>query len=227
MINMKCTKPDLPKILILYGKTYSSLLGIRLSGKRESEIFKWFIASVLLGARINETLAVRTYRQLGSDGLLSFNKMSEAGWDGLVSSLDAGGYVRYDFSTASDLVSMMKLLKEKYDGKLGTVHKLAADQRDLEKRLQEFRGVGPVTMNIFLRDLRGVWSKADPPLGHIAAKAARDLGLKDPKAFWENNKVRGYGYVNFETALMRIGREARRKKRSALGILKEKHLYIL
>jgi len=217
----------LKKFLLLYGKTYSGMLGIRLSPKKEGGIFKWFIASILLGARITESLAIRTYRQFGADGLLSFGKMSKASWDDLVTSLDKGGYVRYDFGTASDLVSVMKLLKGKYKGRLNSVHTLAMDPADLGKRLQEFRGIGPVTAGIFLRELRGVWPKADPPLLGLAAKAASELGIKDPVSFWQKNKVRGSSYVNFETALMRIGREARRKKRSAMNIAKEKDLYIL
>ncbi len=203
---------DLKVILKRYGRKYSDILGIKLKSRRESEIFKWFIASILLGARISETLALRTYKQFESEGALSFSRMERLTWDELVEILDAGGYVRYDFSTASNLQAIMKLLKERYKGRLGNLHKAAADQADLEGRLTGFKGVGPVTANIFLREMRGVWKKAAPPLGHLAEKAAKELGTKDPKLFWRRNKVRGYDFANFETALMRLGREARRKK---------------
>jgi len=202
-------------ILRRYGEKYSESLGIRLRSGKKGEIFKWFIASALLGARISETLALRTYRQFEHDGLLSFEKMSKAGWDGLVASLDAGGYMRYDFSTADDLLACMRLLRERYNGDLNGLHRQAKDSRELEARLQEFRGVGPVTANIFLREMRGVWKKADPELGHLAEKAARELGIKDAKEYWKKNKAAGYDFVNFETALMRLGREARRKKTTA------------
>jgi len=207
------------RLLESRGKKYSETLGIRLRTGKSAETFKWFIASILMGARISETLAIRTYRQFEKDGLLSFEKMSRASWDSLVASLDAGGYVRYDFSTADDLIACMKLLKERYDGDLDGLHRQAKDSRDLEARLQEFRGVGPVTTNIFLRDLRGVWKKADPPLGHLAKKAAGELGIRDAKEFWKKNKVRGYDFANFETALMRLGRESRRRKVGAEKIL--------
>lgn len=203
---------NLKAILGKYGKRYSDILKINLKSGKDSEIFRWFIASILLGGRISETLAIRTYRQFESDGLLSFEKMSRASWEELVESLDAGGYVRYDFSTASNLLEIMKVLGGRYEGSFTRLHESARDTGDLEARLQEFKGVGPVRTNIFLRELRGVWRKADPPLGDLAKKAAKELGIKDAKEFWKTHRVRGYDFVNFETALMRLGREARRKK---------------
>jgi hypothetical protein len=38
----------------------------------------------------------------------------KTGWDGLVSTLDAGGYVRYDFKTATKLLEVMKNLIDQY-----------------------------------------------------------------------------------------------------------------
>jgi len=215
---------NLGNVLDKYGKKYSELLGLRLGMGTERELFRWFIASLLLGKRISETLALRTYKQLENDGLLSFDAMSKASWEELVESLDAGGYVRYDFSTASTLLEIMKTLGEQYGGTLNSVHETAKGPRDLETRLQEFRGFGPVTTNIFLRELRGLWEKADPPLGHLAKKAARELGIRDPEEFWRKNRnrVRDHDFVNFETALMRLGREARRKKCSVKNLLATK-----
>lgn len=203
---------DVRKIVREHGKKYSDLLGINLRSGRDGEVFKWFIASILLGARIGEALALKTYQEFAAEGLLSFDRMKGATWEKLVQVLDDGGYVRYDFSTARNFQAVMKLLGERYNGKLSNLHEQAKDPADLEARLQEFKSVGPVTANIFLRELRGVWKKADPSLGHLARKAAKELGIKDPKIFWDRKKVRGYDFVNFECALMRLGREARRRK---------------
>jgi hypothetical protein len=79
----------------------------------------------------------------------------------LVGILDSGGYTRYDFSTATNLLGIAKTLKEKY-GSLERVYSESSSPRDLEKRLQGFKGVGPVGVTIFLRELRGVWEKAKP-----------------------------------------------------------------
>jgi len=202
----------LKQILEKYGKKYSDILGIKLKSGKDSEIFKWFIASILFGARINETIAINTYREFERRGLLSFERMRRASWEELVEALDEGGYVRYDFSTADDLLECMRLLGERYNGSLNKLHESSLDSKNLEERVQEFRGVGPITTNIFLRDLRGIWKKADPKLGHLARNAARELGIKDVKEFWKKNKVPGYDFANFETALMRLGREGRRKR---------------
>jgi endonuclease III len=47
----------------------------------------------------------------------------------------------------------------------------------MEKRLLEFKGVGPTTVNIFLRELRGVWEKARPHLSPQAREIASRLGV--------------------------------------------------
>jgi len=38
------------------GETYSKSLGINLLSRRSDEIFKWFLASLLFGARIFESM---------------------------------------------------------------------------------------------------------------------------------------------------------------------------
>ena len=88
-----------------------------------------------------------------------------------------GGYIRYDFKTATMLLEVMEALQERYGGDLNLLHSQAADARDLEARLEEFKGIGPVTVNIFLRELRGIWPKAQPLPGDLAVLAARNLGL--------------------------------------------------
>ena len=90
--------------------------------------------------------------------------------------LDSGGVTRYDFSTATNLLQIAKELKEKY-GNLEHLHAMASNPADLEKRLQEFRGVGPVGVNILLRELRGIWEKAQPKPSSVAVAKARQIGL--------------------------------------------------
>lgn len=48
-----------------------------------------------------------------------------------------------------------KLLMD-YDGDLRKLDELSKDPSELEQRLLEFRGVGPVTARIFLRELRNL-----------------------------------------------------------------------
>lgn len=95
----------------------------------------------------------------------------EVSWDGLVEILDRTGYVRYDFSTASKLLEIAANLKERY-GSLENLYAEAKDSQDLEKKLLEFKGVGSTTVNIFLRELKGIWEKAKPSLSPIAKEVA-------------------------------------------------------
>ena len=46
-------------------KLYSEELGIYLKNANDKELFKWFLASILLGARISETIAKNTYHAKG------------------------------------------------------------------------------------------------------------------------------------------------------------------
>jgi len=134
------------------GKIYSKDLGIDLKSGKEEEIFKWFLACLLFGKPIQQKVAKKAYFEFKKAGILSPEKILEAGWDKLVEILDRGHYVRYDFSTATKLLEICKKLKEKY-GTLNNLLNQAKNKKDLEKKLQEFKGIGPVTVRIFLRDL--------------------------------------------------------------------------
>src|ERR1700694_5450971 len=133
-------------------------LGIDLASKQETEYFKWFLASLLFGKPIQQEVAKRTYFEFVKEGLVTPEAIRQAGWDKLVEVLDRGHYVRYDFSTATKLLDVSKALKEKY-GTLGALLKQSETLEELSSRLQEFKGVGPKTVEIFLRDMGPVLEK--------------------------------------------------------------------
>lgn len=155
--------------------SYSSELGLDLSLKQDR--FKWFLASLLFAKRISSDIAKRAFRSMVERGLAEPRAILEAGWDAVVRALDEGGYVRYDFSTATNIVESARLLVERYGGDVDNVEAQASDERDLERRLMEFRGFGPVAVNIFLRELRGLWGKARPSPSRQALEVASKLGL--------------------------------------------------
>ena len=118
------------------------------------------------------------------------------------------------------------MLNHVYGGDLNVLHEKARSSEDLESKLMEFKGVGPVTVNIFLRELRGIWEKAQPLPGDHVIIAARRLGLtvlegKDEeerkmllielKRIWENAN-RSYRFSDFEAALVKFGIYQRRKR---------------
>ena len=134
---------------------YSEELGIDLAKPSDSEHFRWFLASLLFGARISETTAQKTYQSFLRHGLTNPKKILEAGWDFLVYPvMREGGYVRYDGRKSTQVLRDCETLMTDYGGSLSRLHDAACDARDLEERLLAFYGVGPMTMNIFLREMR-------------------------------------------------------------------------
>ena len=214
-----------------FGQEYSDILGISLKTKSDGEIFKWFLASVLFGAPINETSVIRTYKCFESHEVLAPRKILETGWDGLVEILDEGSYTRYDFKTSDKLLEVMGNLLKKYEGSLNLLHERASDSHDLEKRLKDLgKGVGDVTVSIFLRELRDLWEKADSKPTSLIILAAKNLGivieedsekaLGELEEIWRKNEVAGKTFVNFETALLRLGKNYCRKKKCIQCVLK-------
>lgn len=186
--------------------TYSQELGLDL--KIEEDRFKWFLASLLFAKRISSEVAKRTYREFEKEGIVTPESITGAGWDKLVEVLDSGGYVRYDFSTASNLLEIAASLREKY-GSLEVLYTQSQDSRELEKRLLEFKGVGPTTVNIFLRELKAVWEKARPQLSPLAREVASRLGLGEEEL----------EFPTVESALVRLNLEfCKRRKCSSCPV---------
>jgi hypothetical protein len=137
-------------------------LGIHLSSKEEEELFKWFLVCLLFGKPIQRQVAKRAFLTLAAARLLTPEAILRAGWDELVRRLDEAHYVRYDFSTATKLLHVCKELKERY----GTLSNLLAQSKtpaQLSARLQEFKYIGPVTAQIFLREVRPIWYRSGTP----------------------------------------------------------------
>ncbi|MFQ6002544.1 MAG: hypothetical protein ACE5KJ_02230 [Candidatus Zixiibacteriota bacterium] len=215
------------------GQKFSTSLNIELSSADSEEIFKWFLASILFGARISETIVINTYKQFEKVGVLSAQEILDAGWDGLVRILDDGGYVRYDFKTATKLLEIMGALKELYEGDLNKLHVEAKDSSDLRNKLKNLgKGIGDVTVNIFLRELRGTWQKADPLPSDLVILSARNLRLLLPKvrskkeilnelkSVYQKNKIKGKDFVDFEAALLRLAKDFCRKEKCEVCVVK-------
>ncbi|KAF5861282.1 hypothetical protein ETB97_000398 [Aspergillus alliaceus] len=130
-------------------------LGIDLESKDEKEYFKWFLACLLFGKPVQQEVAKRAFLELVQKDITSPDAILAAEWDRLVEILDEGHYVRYDFSTATKLLEVSSVIKEQYDT-FGSLLKQCSTTEELSAHLQEFKGVGPKTVEIFLRDMRPV-----------------------------------------------------------------------
>jgi hypothetical protein len=200
-----------------YGQPYSEMLGIDLKSRRPEEIAKWFLASILYSKPIRETSATTTYKAFEVEEVLTPSKIVETGWEGLVFVLDEGGYTRYDFSTATKLLEVFGNVNKVYGGDLNRLHAKARDSNDLEKRLAGLgKGIGPTTVSIFLREMRGIWPKADPKPSPLVKLAMKKLGIRDVKRM---AKKRHLDAARLETALLRLGKDFMRKhKEISVGL---------
>ncbi len=207
---------DLERFLSQFGELFSSELGIDLSNE-----FEWLIASILFGNRISTEIAKRTFLAYRRAGLTSPEKIDQAAWQGLVRIHGEGGYARYDGITATYMKETAAKLLREYGGDISRLDRISKGPRDLERRLMTFKGVGPVTAKIFLRDLRDRWRNADPEPTEIEIMAGRALGilmderkaLDELKDFWAHNQVAGYSLSNLQSALVRLGIKLRRGKK--------------
>lgn len=217
---------DAPMLVSEFGGCYTTQLGIQLNGLNAVEIFKWFVAAILYGARISEKIATRAWQVFERNTILMPERMICTGWDGLVAVLDQGGYARYDYKTATKLLVVSQTLLDRYAGNLNHLHAAASNGDDLKQRIMSLgKGVGPVTVQIFLRELRGRWDKATPLLAQLAFDAAQALGFlpKDCPGncqlalihlqdLWLKQGMTTANFPDFEAALVRYGLWLRHQK---------------
>ncbi len=205
---------ELKELVRRYGRPYSAALGIDLRSRRPAEVSKWFLASMLYAKPIREETATRTYKVFEAEHRTTAERIVGAGWEGLVGLLDAGGYVRYDFSTADRLLAVFGTLQTEYGGDLNRLHAAARDSVDLARLLKGLgKGIGDVTVAIFLRELRGIWSKARPGLTPLERLALSKLGLSEKEMEPTARRLR-VSPVRLRTALARYGIRLRRGEAS-------------
>jgi hypothetical protein len=119
--------------------------------------------------------------------------------------LREGGYVRYDGRKSGQVLRDCAGLLEEYHGSLKRLHEAATDAADLEARMLAFYGVGPVTANIFLRELRPFWDKADPEPLPVVHELARRLGFE-----LDDYPRKSLTFCRIEAGLIRHRRDLRR-----------------
>lgn len=182
---------------------YSEALDIDLAAGGDEAAFAWFLVSQLYGGRIAESIAERTYWVYAGEGLLSPAALIAAGREHLINPvMRRGGYVRYDNRKVDQILRACHTLIDEYGGRVSALHEAAADAADLEARLKAIYGIGPVTANIFLRELRPFWQKADPAPLPVVADLARVLGID--LAGYDRKSLR---FCRLEAGLLRHRRQ--------------------
>jgi endonuclease III len=128
-------------------------LQINLEASNEDGLFKWLIASFLMGKRIQGEIAAQAYRVIvGKHQCDTPSKLAGYSHRQLVSMLGEAHYVRYDETTARRLTALANKLNQEYAGKVMNMLKASANHREFKKRLASFEGIGPKTVEIFMRE---------------------------------------------------------------------------
>ncbi|NWD24590.1 DNA methylase [Pseudomonas yamanorum] len=135
----------------------ASELGIELRPGDDGALFKWFVASFLMGKRIQAQIAAQAYQVIVvKHGRDTPRKLQHCTSRELVAMLGEAHYVRYDETTAQRLLDLSSKLNAEYAGKISQIQGAGSDRQVFEKRLSEFEGVGPKTVEIFMRDAASV-----------------------------------------------------------------------
>ncbi|MDT0344291.1 HhH-GDP family DNA glycosylase [Streptomyces litchfieldiae] len=158
------------------GQTYAEQAGIRLRNT-PGPLYQALVLAHLLSARIKSDIAVAAARALFDAGMRDPKRMAEATWQQRVDALGVGHYRRYDERTATQLGDGAQLLLDRYGGDLRKVR-----GPDVSQRLREFPGIGPMGVDIFLREVQAVWPEHAPYIDRKAQDGAERVGLpRSPK----------------------------------------------
>jgi hypothetical protein len=188
------------------GGRYSQEVGIDVDRGGE-DVERWFLAASLFGARISAATAVRTYAVLAAAGVHTVADAGARSEADLVALLDEGGYARYDFQTSARLHALAAVLDRTWSGRVDTLGAALREPRHLEAELDRMPGWGPVTVRLFLRELRGVWPGARPELDPRAGEALAHLGLAQNAGIGAVQRLASVAHVDvrdLETALVRL-----------------------
>jgi endonuclease III len=171
-------------LLERHGTTYAEEIGIRLGRGGPSPLFRLLCAALLLSARISADLAVAAARALADQGWTTPRKLADATWAQRTKVLNRAGYARYDERTSRMLADSAEHLLDAYGGDLRRLRDAAdRDPAEERRRLQEFKGIGEVGADVFLREVQRVWPELRPYFDRRALASARKLRLPaDPDA---------------------------------------------
>jgi hypothetical protein len=127
-------------------------LGLDLSTGSPTALYRWFLASLLFGRPVQQDVSANTWRVLLRHGLTSPKRFAEHDREGLRAILDEGHYARIDYIMTDELHDVMSRIVSGY-GSVSQLVKRAESRTALSRTLKEFKGVGPATARIFLRDI--------------------------------------------------------------------------
>lgn len=166
------------RALARYPQSHAQRLRIDVARNTPAPLYRWLIASLLFSARISAGQAHKAAQALFAEGWRTPNKMAATTWAERVAILNRSGYARYDESASRYIGETTALLLDKYGGDLRRL-RAAAEQDPARERqlLKEFKGIGDVGADVFVREAQIPWDENYPFADRRALEAATKLGL--------------------------------------------------
>lgn len=167
-------------LLDRHGQSFADELGIKMEQGTPSPLFRLLCFSLLAGSRISAEIAMQAAKALSDAGWTTAARMHDSTWRQRTDTLNRAGYARYDESTSRMLGDSSALLLEDYEGDLRKLRARAErDPREERKRLKECKGMGDVSVDIFMREAQAAWEELYPFADKLALRAAKKLDLGD------------------------------------------------
>jgi endonuclease III len=179
---MDTQKQLVRRLLKVAGTTYAAEAGIRLNDK-PMPLFQLLVLCMLASKPIGATIAMHAARELFSDGLRTPKAVLESDRRTMIDAFGRAHYVRYDESSADRLTDIAERVRDEYSGDLRKLNERGSHDIDATtRRLKEFKGIGDIGADMFLREVQELWTWVRPYFDERATGAAKALGLPtDPK----------------------------------------------
>ncbi len=191
-------------LLRRYGRTYAEEAGVRIENNTPSALFQLLYMALLLSARIAAGNAMEATIALRKAGLTTPQKMAKASWQERVDVITWHGYKRYDERTSTMLGDTAQRLLDAYRGDLRRLREAAENDVGQEKRLlKQFKGIGDVGADIFLREVQAVWDEVYPYADMKVLNSAGKLGLPEHPEELADLVARNE-FPKFTAALIRV-----------------------
>jgi endonuclease III len=116
-------------------------------------LFDWFLASLLFGRPVPQKAAASAFQKFKQDGWDSPDRFTADDHNPLWHELWEGDYHRMSSVMSEELRDVMRALIADYDGSVARLVRTASSREDVSQRLQRFKGVGPKTAEIFMREV--------------------------------------------------------------------------
>jgi hypothetical protein len=156
-------------------------------------LFDWLLASLLFGRPVPQQAAASAYRKFKQDGWDTPDHFTADDRHPLWHELWEGDYHRMSSVMSEELRDVMRALIADYGGSVARLVRTAGTRAEVDERLRRFKGVGPKTAEIFLREV------SDAQIGSVLLRPAGRRPSRPPSADRRGDLHRAHGRAALAT----------------------------